>query len=184
MGYDFVCFSDGTKATKSAVGFCVAQIKVLLKSPEQLPVVLHLIELSERNQGTSFATFSRLHIKQLLDLGILERGSAGYTVNAVFRNVLLEANRQNNMYDIIFDKVMYDKVPEKPQEEPEAGPFDKPEGIPMFVFGDQPLFEKLQFQLEFYDSQSLTYSNIEYKPDHEFAIPDGVRSFIQSLPAA
>ena len=107
MGYDFVCFSDGTKATKSAVGFCVAQIKVLLKSPEQLPVVLHLIELSERNQGTSFATFSRLHIKQLLDLGILERGAVGYTVNAVFRNVLLEANRQNNMYDIIFDKVMY-----------------------------------------------------------------------------
>ena len=184
MGYDFVCFSDGTKATKSSVGFCVAQIKVLLKSAEQLPVVLHLIELSERNQGTSFATFSRLHIKQLLDLGILERGTVGYTVNAVFRNVLLEANRQNNMYDIIFDKVLYDKSPEKPQEEPEAGPFDKPEGMPMFVFGDQPLFEKLQLQLEFYDSQSLTYSNIEYKPDHEFAIPDGVRSFIQSLPAA
>ncbi len=183
MGYDFVCFSDGTKAPKSAVGFCVAQIKALLREATLLPVVLHLIELSERNQGTSFATFSRLHIKQLVALGILEQGSAGYTVNAVFRNVLLEANRQNNMYDIIFDKVMYDKVPEKPQEE-DGGPFDKPEGIPMFVFGDQPLFEKLQFQLEFYDSQSLTYSNIEYKPDHEFAIPDGVRSFIQSLPAA
>ena len=183
MGYDFVCFSDGTKAPKSAVGFCVAQIKALLREATLLPVVLHLIELSERNQGTSFATFSRLHIKQLVALGILEQGSAGYMVNAVFRNVLLEANRQNNMYDIIFDKVMYDKVPEKPQEE-DGGPFDKPEGIPMFVFGDQPLFEKLQFQLEFYDSQSLTYSNIEYKPDHEFAIPDGVRSFIQSLPAA
>ena len=182
MGYDFVCFSDGTKATKSAVGFCVAQIKVLLKSPEQLPVVLHLIELSERNQGTSFATFSRLHIKQLLDLGILERGAVGYTVNAVFRNVLLEANRQNNMYDIIFDKVMYDKSPEKPQEE-DGGPFDKPEGIVFYIDGP-PLFEKLQLQLAFYDSQSLTYSNIEYKPDHEFAIPDGVRSFIQSLPAA
>ena len=182
MGYDFVCFSDGTKATKSAVGFCVAQIKVLLKSPEQLPVVLHLIELSERNQGTSFATFSRLHIKQLLDLGILERGTAGYMVNAVFRNVLLEANRQNNMYDIIFDKVMYDKVPEKPQEE-DGGPFDKPEGIVFYIDGP-PLFEKLQFQLAFYDSQNQTYSNIEYKPDHEFAIPDGVRSFIQSLPAA
>ena len=183
MGYDFVCFSDGTKAPKSAVGFCVAQIKALLREATLLPVVLHLIELSERNQGTSFATFSRLHIKQLVALGILEQGSAGYMVNAVFRNVLLEANRQNNMYDIIFDKVMYDKVPEKPQEE-DGGPFDKPEGIPMFVFGDQPLFEKLQLQLEFYDSQSLTYSNIEYKPDHEFAIPDGVRSFIQSLPAA
>ena len=183
MGYDFVCFSDGTKAPKSAVGFCVAQIKALLREATLLPVVLHLIELSERNQGTSFATFSRLHIKQLVALGILEQGSAGYMVNAVFRNVLLEANRQNNMYDIIFDKVMYDKVPEKPQEE-DGGPFDKPEGIPMFVFGDQPLFEKLQFELEFYDSQSLTYSNIEYKPDHEFAIPDGVRSFIQSLPAA
>ena len=182
MGYDFVCFSDGTKATKSAVGFCVAQIKVLLKSPEKLPVVLHLIELSERNQGTSFATFSRLHIKQLLDLGILERGAVGYTVNAVFRNVLLEANRQNNMYDIIFDKVMYDKSPEKPQEE-DGGPFDKPEGIVFYIDGP-PLFEKLQLQLAFYDSQSLTYSNIEYKPDHEFAIPDGVRSFIQSLPAA
>jgi hypothetical protein len=183
MGYDFVCFSDGTKATKSAVGFCVAQIKVLLKSAEQLPVVLHLIELSERNQGTSFATFSRLHIKQLLDLGILERGAAGYTVNAVFRNVLLEANRQNNMYDIIFDKVLYDKYPEKPKEE-EGGPFDKPEGMSIFFLNGPPLFEKLQLQLEFYDSQSLTYSNIEYKPDHEFAIPDGVRSFIQSLPAA
>ena len=148
MGYDFVCFSDGTKAPKSAVGFCVAQIKALLREATLLPVVLHLIELSERNQGTSFATFSRLHIKKLVALGILERGTAGYTVNAVFRNVLLEANRQNNMYDIIFDKVMYDKSPEKPQEE-DGGPFDKPEGIPMFVFGDQPLFEKLQFQLEF-----------------------------------
>jgi hypothetical protein len=182
MGYDFVCFSDGTKAPKSAVGFCVAQIKALLREATLLPVVLHLIELSERNQGTSFATFSRLHIKQLVALGILEQGSAGYMVNAVFRNVLLEANRQNNMYDIIFDKVMYDKVPEKPQEE-DGGPFDKPEGIVFYIDGP-PLFEKLQFQLEFYDSQSLTYSNIEYKPDHEFAIPDGVRSFIQSLPAA
>ena len=181
MGCDFDFVSDGT-ATKSSVGFCVAQIKALLREATLLPVVLHLIELSERNQGTSFATFSRLHIKQLVALGILEQGSAGYTVNAVFRNVLLEANRKNNMYDIIFDKVMYDKSPEKPQEEPEAGPFDKPEGMPMFMFGDQPLFEKLQ--LECSDSQSLTYSNIEYKPDHEFAIPDGVRSFIQSLPAA
>lgn len=182
MGYDFVCFSDGTKAPKSAVGFCVAQIKALLREATLLPVVLHLIELSERNQGTSFATFSRLHIKQLVALGILEQGSAGYMVNAVFRNVLLEANRQNNMYDIIFDKVMYDKVPEKPQEE-DGGPFDKPEGIVFYIDGP-PLFEKLQFQLAFYDSQSQTYSNIEYKPDHEFAIPDGVRSFIQSLPAA
>lgn len=182
MGYDFVCFSDGTKAPKSAVGFCVAQIKALLREATLLPVVLHLIELSERNQGTSFATFSRLHIKQLVALGILEQVSAGYMVNAVFRNVLLEANRQNNMYDIIFDKVMYDKVPEKPQEE-DGGPFDKPEGIVFYIDGP-PLFEKLQFQLAFYDSQSQTYSNIEYKPDHEFAIPDGVRSFIQSLPAA
>lgn len=182
MGYDFVCFSDGTKAPKSAVGFCVAQIKALLREATLLPVVLHLIELSERNQGTSFATFSRLHIKQLVALGILEQGSAGYMVNAVFRNVLLEANRQNNMYDIIFDKVMYDKVPEKPQEE-DGGPFDKPEGIVFYIDGP-PLFEKLQFQLAFYDSQNQTYSNIEYKPDHEFAIPDGVRSFIQSLPAA
>lgn len=182
MSYDFVCFSDGTKAPKSAVGFCVAQIKALLREATLLPVVLHLIELSERNQGTSFATFSRLHIKQLVALGILEQGSAGYMVNAVFRNVLLEANRQNNMYDIIFDKVMYDKVPEKPQEE-DGGPFDKPEGIVFYIDGP-PLFEKLQFQLAFYDSQNQTYSNIEYKPDHEFAIPDGVRSFIQSLPAA
>jgi hypothetical protein len=182
MGYDFVCFSDGTKAPKSAVGFCVAQIKALLREATLLPVVLHLIELSERNQGTSFATFSRLHIKQLLDLGILERGAVGYTVNAVFRNVLLEANRQNNMYDIIFDKVLYDKVPEKPQQE-DGGPFDKPESIVFYIDGP-PLFEKLQFQLAFYDSQNQTYSNIEYKPDHEFAIPDGVRSFIQSLPAA
>lgn len=182
MGYDFVCFSDGTKAPKSAVGFCVAQIKALLREATLLPVVLHLIELSERNQGTSFATFSRLHIKKLVALGILEQGSAGYMVNAVFRNVLLEANRQNNMYDIIFDKVMYDKSPEKPQEE-DGGPFDKPEGIVFYIDGP-PLFEKLHLQLAFYDSQNQTYSNIEYKPDHEFAIPDGVRSFIQSLPAA
>lgn len=183
MGYDFVCFSDGTKAPKSAVGFCVAQIKALLREATLLPVVLHLIELSERNQGTSFATFSRLHIKQLLDLGILERGSAGHTVNPVFRKVLLEANRQNNMYDIIFDKVVYDKQPEKPKEE-EGGPFDESDGVPVIYIGGPPLFAKLHLQLEFYDSQTQTYSNIEYKPDHEFAIPDGVRSFIQSLPAA
>jgi hypothetical protein len=183
MGYDFVCFSDGTKAPKSSVGFCVAQIKLLIGEAALLPVVLHLIELSERNQRTSFATFSRLHIKQLLELGILERGTAGHTVNPVFRNVLLEANRQNNMYDIIFDKVLYDKYPEKPKEE-EGGPFDKPEGMSIFFLNGPPLFEKLQLQLEFYDSQTQTYSNIEYKPDHEFAIPDGVRSFIQSLPAA
>lgn len=183
MGYDFVCFSDGTKATKSAVGFCVAQIKALLREATLLPVVLHLIELSERNQGTSFATFSRLHIKKLVALGILEQGSAGYMVNAVFRNVLLEANRQNNMYDIIFDKVVYDKHPEKPKEE-EGEPFDESDGVPVIYIGGPPLFDKLHLQLAFYDSQNQTYSNIEYKPDHEFAIPDGVRSFIQSLPAA
>jgi hypothetical protein len=78
---------------------------------------------------------------------------------------------------------VYDKHPEKPKEE-EGGPFDKPEGVSIFFLNGPPLFDKLQLQLEFYDSQTQTYSNIEYKPDHEFAIPDGVRSFIQSLPAA
>jgi len=193
MDHALVCFRDGTKATKSYIAFCVSQIQQMVQNTEIWPVVLHLIEMSQHNQPTSFEQFSKAHIQHLGKLGILRKTNAGYTMQPVFRQVLLEAEQQNNIYSIIYDKLIYDRNPVQTSDT--AASTEKADGIEaiegaedatgaeeiLMVFGRSPLFKRLKFQFVYYDPKTGTYSDIEYKPDAEFAIPDPIVAFLRSL---
>lgn len=114
MDHDLVCFRDGSKATKSLVALCVSQIKMMVLSPDSWPILLHLIEISQHQRGTSKAQFSPMLLKRLVTLGILTKHDAGYNLHPVFRNVVLEAEHQNNMYAVIYDKLVYNRNPDEP----------------------------------------------------------------------
>lgn len=193
MDHVLVCFRDGTKATKSYIAFCVSQIQQMVKNTEIWPVVLHLIEMSQHNQPTSFEQFSKVHIQHLGKLGILRKTNAGYIIHPIFRQVLLEAEQQNNIYTTIYDKLVYNRNPVPPSDP--AASTDKPEGIEaiegadeasgseeiMMVFGQSPIFKRLKFQFVYYDPKTGVYSDIEYKPDAEFAIPAPILDFLRTL---
>jgi len=193
MDHALVCFRDGTKATKSYIAFCVSQIQQMVQSTEIWPVVLHLIEMSQHNQPTSIQQFSKVHIQQLEKLGILRKTNAGYTLHPVFRQVLLEAEQQNNIYTIIYDKLVYNRNPVQTSDN--AASTEKADGIAaiegaedasgaeeiLMTFGRSPLFKHLKFQFVYYDPNTGTYSDIEYKPDGEFDIPDPIVSFLRTL---
>jgi hypothetical protein len=184
MGHDLVCFRDGSKASKSFVALCVSQIKMMVMSQDGWPVIMHLIEMSQSNQPTSAAQFGSMYLKRLVAVGVLVKDHKCYHINPIFRQVLLVAEAQNNIYQTVFDKVVYDKDPEPTEEELDEteDPTDSEETIPKFIiFGAEPLFKKLSFTFEFYDSQTGAYSNIDYKPDTEFAIPETVIGFLKSI---
>jgi hypothetical protein len=143
MGYDCVCFSDGTKAPGSAVGFCVG-IKLLIGEAALLPVVLHLIELSERNQGTSFATFSRLHIKQLLELGILERGTAAHGESGFSQRITRSESPKQHVRHHFRQSGVRQVFPRESLRKQESGSLTNPTVSQSFSSMGQPLFEKLQ----------------------------------------
>lgn len=187
MEYDLVCFKDGTKASKSFVAFCVTQIKQMAYSHDGLVVLMYLIELSRNHKNTPLG---RNQMRQLRNLGIIEKDETRIVLNPVFTQVLTEADRQNNMYETIYNKLVYDKDPEKtPKEEntPDSkdadekdSPFDE-QPMQVIFIGMKPLFEKLVMTFEYYNSRTGQYSNIDYKPDDEFELPTTVRSFLQSL---
>lgn len=193
MDHALVCFRDGTKATKSYVAFCVSQIQQMVQSTDAWPLVMHLIEMSQENQVTTFEQFSKAYIQQLGKLGILKKTSAGYVLQPVFRQVLLEAEQQNTIYTTIYDKLVYNRNPAaKPEVEDGA---NKPEGIEaiedaeeasgteeiMMTLGRSPVFKHLKFQFVYYDPKSGKYSDIEYKPDAEFAIPAPILDYLRTL---
>lgn len=186
MDHVLVCFRDGTKATKSYVAYCVSQIKTLVQSPELWPVALHLIEMSQHNQPTSVAQFSKFFIKQAVSLGLLEKVGAKFVLRPAFRQVLLEAERQNNIYATIYDKVIYNRDPQPPTDttdKQDAEVTETPEeaqGIVIYL-GGPPLFKTLTYEFAYYDCQTGTYSDIECKPDAEFDIPNGIVDFLKSL---
>jgi hypothetical protein len=187
MEYDLVCFKDGTKASKSFVAFCVTQIKQMAFAPEGLVVLMYLIELSRNRQNTPLG---RNHMRQLINLGIIEKDEARFVINPVFKQVLIEADRQNNMYETIYNKLVYDKDPEKETKEGSENeskeadnkdsPFDE-QSMQIIYIGMKPLFEQLIMNFEYYNSGTGQYSNIDYKPDDEFELPSTVRNYIQSL---
>lgn len=187
MEYDLVCFKDGTKASKSFVAFCVTQIKQMAHSHDGLVVLMYLIELSRNHKNTPLG---RHHMRQLLNLGIIEKDGTQIVLNPVFMQVLTEADRQNNMYETIYNKLVYDKDPEKTAKEENGeerkdadekdSPFDE-QAMQVIFIGMKPLFEKLVMTFEYYNSHTGQYSNIDYKPDDEFELPTTVRSFLQSL---
>jgi hypothetical protein len=187
MEHDLVCFHDGSKATKSFVAFCVSHIKMMVAGSDGWPVILHLIELSRTDNITSAAEFSPIYLRRLTVLGILIQEEKHYRLNPVFRHVLLIAEAQNNIYQTVFDKLVFDKdpetsdaeSPETPEEPDESETEDKP---PRFIiFGMEPLFKKLTFTFEYYSSSTGAYSNIDYKPDTEFTIPETVIGFLKSI---
>ncbi len=187
MEHDLVCFHDGSKATKSFVAFCVSQIKMMVESSHGWPAVLHLIEMSRTGETTSVAEFSPFYLKRLGAMGVLIQEEKSFRLNPVFRHVLLIAEAQNNIYQTVFDKLVFDKDPESsttdentetPAEPDESVEDDKPRFI---LFGMDPLFKKLTFSFEYYSSSTGAYSNIEYKPDAEFAIPETVIGFLKSI---
>lgn len=184
MEYDLVCFKDGTKAAKSFVAFCVTQIKQMVCGSDGLVVLMYLIEVSRNRPSTPLG---KKHMRQLVNLGIMEKGITGFVLNPIFKQVLMEADRQNNMYETIYNKLVYDKEPEKEEKTPEAdesaekdSPFDE-QSTHIIIFGMKPLFDKLTMNFEYYDSHTGKYSNIEFKPDDEFELPATVRSYLQSL---
>ena len=177
MDYDLVCFRDGSKATKSLVGLFVSQIKMMSVSPDGWPVLLHLLEICQHQQGTSKQQFSAIHLKRLVSFGILIKRDGGYDVHPIFRHVLLEAERQNNIYTVVYNKLVYNQTPEEPADE---GPEDEEEEAPQ-IYGPPPLFKQLKFDFVYYNSRTGRYSDLEYKPDAEFDIPAAVRGFINTL---
>lgn len=184
MEYDLVCFKDGTKASKSFVAFCVTQIKQMAQGHDGLVVLMYLIELSRQHKNTPLG---KHHMRQLMQLGIVEKSTDSFVLHPVFRQVLIEADHQNAMYETIYNKLIYDKEPEKkeqPSEENESSekdsPFDEPQMHVIFL-GMKPLFEKIVVKLEYYNSHTGQYSNIDYKPDDEFELPVAMRTFLQSL---
>lgn len=186
MEYDLVCFKDGTKASKSFVAFCVTQIKQMSGVQDGLVVLMYLIELSRNHKNTPLG---RNHMRQLLNMGIIEKEGTSFVLNPVFKQVLIEADRQNTMYETIYNKLIYDKDPEKEVKadhednkdaDDKDSPFDE-QPMQILFFGMKPLFEKLVIQFEYYNSCTGEYSNIEYKPDEEFELPNTVRSYLQSL---
>lgn len=184
MEYDLVCFKDGTKASKSFVAYCVTQIKQMTFSPEGLVVLMYLIELSRQHKNTPLG---KRHMHQLTQLGIIEKSTDGFVLNPVFRQVLIEADQQNNMYATMYNKLVYDKEPEKKEsptdssESPEKdSPFDEQQMQVIFI-GMKPLFENIVLKFEYYNSLTGQYSNIDYKPDDEFEIPATLRTYLQSL---
>lgn len=184
MEYDLVCFKDGSKASKSFVAFCVTQIKQMAHVSDGLVVLMYLIELSQNRKNTPLG---RHQMRQLLNAGIIEKGSTGIALNPVFKQVLIEANQQNNMYEVIYNKLVYDKEPEKEEQKNETAeesekdsPFDEPQMQILFI-GMKPLFEKLVMNFEYYNSKTGQYSNIDYKPDEEFELPATIRGYLQSL---
>ena len=193
MDHALVCFRDGTKATKSYIAFCVSQIQQMVHNTEIWPVVLHLIEMSQHNQPTSIQQFSKVHIQHLEKLGILRKTNAGYTLHPVFRQVLLEAEQQNNIYTIIYDKLVYNRNPVQTSDN--AASTDKKEDMSaiegaeeasgteeiMMHFGRSPIIKCLKFQFVYYNPHTGTYSDIEYKPDSEFDIPDPIVTFLRTL---
>ncbi|MFM7679103.1 MAG: hypothetical protein ACKO83_09690 [Roseiflexaceae bacterium] len=126
-------------------------------------------------------------------MGILRKTNAGYVLHPVFRHVLLEAERQNNIYQTIYNKLVYNRNPVPPRDP--AASTTKPEGIEaiedeeessgaeaiLMSMGRSPLFKRLKFQFVYYDSKTGIYSDIEYKPDAEFDIPDPIVTFLRSL---
>ena len=187
MEHDLVCFRDGSKATKSFVAFCVSQIKMMVESRDGWPVILHLIEMSRTGQATSTSHFSPLYVKRLVALGILVAEEKQYQLNPVFRQVLLIAEAQNTMYQTIFDKLVFDKDPDSAESDGNENvelTNDTPEDDEkphIIIFGMEPLFKKLRFTFEYYSSSTGMYSNIEYKPDTEFTIPETVIGFLKSI---
>lgn len=184
MEYDLVCFKDGTKASKSFVAFCVTQIKQMAHAPEGLVVLMYLIELSRDHKNTPLG---KTHMRKLLQLGIIKKTPEGYGLHPVFRQVLIEADQQNNMYATIYDKLVYDKDPEKKEAESDTKEqpdndtsIDEPSMHVIFI-GMQPLFDKIILKFEYYNSRTGQYSNIDYKPDEEFELPTTLRSYLQSL---
>jgi hypothetical protein len=187
MEYDLVCFKDGTKAPKSFVAFCVTQIKQMSGAQDGLVVLMYLIELSRDHKNTPLG---RNQMRQLLNMGIIEKEGTSFVLNAVFKQVLIEADRQNTMYETIYNRLVYDKDPEKVTDDANTpddndadekdSPFDE-QPMQIFYIGMKPLFEKLVIQFEYYNSQTGQYSNIDYKPDEEFELPNTVRSYLQSL---
>lgn len=184
MEYDLVCFKDGTKASKSFVAFCVTQIKHMAHASDGLVVLMYLIELSRNRPNTPLG---KKHMRQLVNLGIIEKGTTGVIINPIFKQVLMEADRQNNMYETIYNKLVYDKEPEKAEktDEPEEStekdtPLDEPTTHIIFI-GMKPLFEKLVMNFAYYNSLTGEYSDIECKPDDEFELPATVRNYLQSL---
>jgi hypothetical protein len=186
MEYDLVCFKDGTKASKSFVAFCVTQIKQMAGVQDGLVVLMYLIELSRNHTNIPLGQH---HMRQLRNLGIIEKDGSNVVLNPVFKQVLIEADRQNTMYETIYNKLVYDKDPEKETKEAEAdskggdekdSPFDE-QSMQIIFLGMKPLFEKLVMTFEYYNSRTGEYSNIDYKPDDEFELPHTVRSYLQSL---